>query len=698
MAESMPEPIDLVISLHRFDGGNYSAELRLSQPGKETDIHVGLNRPALVQFDFVGLEKLTNDPAAYGQALSISLFADQALLAAFAQARSKAQEERIPLRMRLVLGSSTPELHGLRWETLRDPAGDGPLFTQEGLLFSRYFSSLDWRPVSLRSRGQLRALAAVANPSNLGDYRLAAIDMDAELERVRQGLGEVPLKLLTGEDDQRATLENILETLRESEYDIFLLICHGALVRAEPSAQAEPWLWLEDSEGRVARVSGRELVSRMQELQIRPRLALLFSCQSSGSGAGDASTNEALAALGPRLAEAGIPAVIAMQGNISLGTVGEFMTVFMKELQRDGLIDRAVSVARGKVRQRNDYWMPALFMRLKSGRIWYDPGFNEEMQPFKWSFLLRKIEQQVCTPILGPGLIESLLGSPGEVARAWAKEYHYPLEPSERESLPQVAQYLTVDQYPRAPYDGLQDYLQKAIQERYADSLPPELSQPRTRLDNLIMEVGAQRRKQNPLEPHRVLAELRLPIYITANFDNLLAAAIQELGNDPQVVLCPWNEYVDRKIPSIYDNEPGYQPSPERPLVYHLFGRLSEPKSVVLTEDDYFRFLTGVTRNHQRIPKDVLGALVDSALLMLGFHIDDWQFRVLFHSLLNQPGNTLRDDHPHIAVQLQPEEERTLDPRRAREYLERYYGDAKIRLFWGTVEDFIRQLAQQRGG
>jgi hypothetical protein len=81
---------------------------------------------------------------------------------------------------------------------------------------------------------------------------------------------------------------------------------------------------------------------------------------------------------------------------------------------------------------------------------------------------------------------------------------------------------------------------------------------------------------------------------------------------------------------------------------------------------------------------------------VLGFRIDDWQFRILFHSLLDQPGNTLRDDHPHIAVQLQPEEERTLDPRRAREYLERYYDDAKIRLFWGTVEDFISQLALQR--
>jgi hypothetical protein len=87
----------------------------------------------------------------------------------------------------------------------------------------------------------------------------------------------------------------------------------------------------------------------------------------------------------------------------------------------------------------------------------------------------------------------------------------------------------------------------------------------------------------------------------------------------------------------------------------------------------------------------VLGALVDSALLVPGFRIDDRQFCVLFHSLLDQPGNTMRDDHPHISVQIHPEEGRILDPRRAREYMERYYDEAKIRLFWGTVEDFISQ-------
>ena len=50
-----------------------------------------------------------------------------------------------------------------------------------------------------------------------------------------------------------------------------------------------------------------------------------------------------------------------------------------------------------------------------------------------------------CTPILGSGLTEWLLGSRGRSPR-WAETFGYPMDPNSRESLPQVAQYLAVDQ------------------------------------------------------------------------------------------------------------------------------------------------------------------------------------------------------------------------------------------------------------
>ena len=65
------------------------------------------------------------------------------------------------------------------------------------------------------------------------------------------------------------------------------------------------------------RGNGRQEVSwsrAVKEVQERPRLVMLVSCQSVGRGV-EATDDSVLAGLGPRLAEAGVPAVVAMQGN-----------------------------------------------------------------------------------------------------------------------------------------------------------------------------------------------------------------------------------------------------------------------------------------------------------------------------------------------------------------------------------------------
>ena len=317
----------------------------------------------------------------------------------------------------------------------------------EQILFSRYLSSGDWRPVKLRPKGELRALVAVANPSDLAKYKLATVDVAGELERARAGLGDIPVTTLSADPQAGpVTLNNLAARLRDG-FDILYLVCHGALVRGEPR------IWLEDDAGAAAVVSGTELVQRLQELAERPRLIVLASCQSAGAGEdAPGADGTALAALGPRLAEAGIPAVLAMQGQVTMRTVAQFMPVFFRELQRDGQIDRAMAVARGAIRTRDDAWMPVLIMRLKSGRIWYVPGFGDDRQAFeKWPALLRSIRRGQCTPIIGSNLGAALLGTSNEIAQRWAETYHFPMAPHQREDLPQVAQYLAVNQDAQLP-------------------------------------------------------------------------------------------------------------------------------------------------------------------------------------------------------------------------------------------------------
>jgi hypothetical protein len=682
----MKPSADLEISLHRHDAESYMVEFRYSQPDSDADIRLGQGEPALVRLDLDALQALAYDAAAYGKQLTESFFADSQVKEAFEKARASAQSLDAPIRLRLLFGPSAPELNNLWWETLLDLKDNSPLFTSENLVFSRYLSSLDWRPVRLRPKGELRALVVIANPSDLGEYNLAAVDVTGELKRAQENLGAIAVASLgSGQGDSRASLNGLIERLRavdEVSYDILYLVCHGALVKQEP------WLWLENDDGKVARISGTDLVIRLKELAQRPRLVVLASCESAGKSAG-----EALSALGPRLAQAGIPAVIAMQGKITMDTVAQFMPVFFTELQRDGQIDRAMAVARGAVRQRPDHWMPVLYMRLKTGRIWYTPGFTDKnAEKVKWPALLQSMKRKKLTPILGPGLFEPLFGSLREIAQRWAETYHYPMAPHERESLPQVAQFLAVNQAPIFPRVELEEYLLKEIPNQHREELPAELLQGSPSLDQLINAVGASRRARDPLEPNKILAQLPIPIYFTTNLDNMLGGALVEAGKDPQILLCPWNEYGEQ-AETIFDREEDYVPTPERPVVYHLFGRLAEPDSVVLTEDDYFDFLIGVTGNQALIPPVVRRVLTDSSLLFLGHQMYEWNFRVLFRSILSKQGGGRLDQYAHIAAQIDPEEGPIQAPDGARTYLEKYFSKGtEISIFWGSVQDFLSEL------
>ena len=147
--------------------------------------------------------------------------------------------------------------------------------------------------------------------------------------------------------------------------------------------------------------------------------------------------------------------------------------------------------------------------------------------------------------------------------------------------------------------------------------------------------------------------------------------------------------------------EPDYEPTPEKPLIYHLFGRSDLLHSLVLTEDDHFDFLTGVPGGMQKAPPVVRAALTKSALMFLGFHVDGWDFHVLLRSILYLGGrDRLNKKFPHVAVQIAPEEGRLLDTERARDYLQKAFGQVDLTIYWGSVNDFVRDLcdhARSRG-
>jgi CHAT domain/SIR2-like domain len=720
----MKPTADLEIGLHRWDADNYAVELRFRRPEDDSDISPVRG---YTQFDLTKLRELTRNVNAYGTLLTNTLFRDKEILNNF-ESIHKIAQGYMTLRLRLFIGPTAPELHSVRWETLLDPLdplSERRLATDENVLFSRYMSSSDWRPVRRRPRSNIQALVAIANPSDIESYQpngrpLTSINVAGELERAKASLKDIPITPLT----DKVTLRNIAARLREREYDILYLVCHGAFMEGKTR------LYLEGDDGSVAAASGEELVNTLSNLQSRPSLVILASCQSAGNANGGRSSGDGgvLAALGPRLAGVGIPAVLAMQGDVTMTSIEKFMPKFFEVLREHGQVDRAVAAARGEIQDRPDSWVPVLFMRLESGRIWSEPGFSGGDGKFsRWATLVRDISKGLCTPILGSGLLESFVGSSRETARRWAKTYHFPMSPFHREDLPQVAQYVSVKERDDVLREELVREMLKEITLRYRDSLPAELNGTGRVNDEQVTEVpedlkgtdaaklieamtlvGRQRcaghgaaadggGRQPLRDQHRILAHMPFKVIITTNPDELLVDALKEAGKAPKVELCRWknvlvNDQRDEiEWPRSYvEAEPNYEPTERRPLVYYLFGYLRCLDSLVLTEDNYFDYLIGITKNKDTHPSTVRKALSSTALLFLGFQLDDWDFRVLFRSLMAQEGR--RKGFTHVAVQIDPEEGRIIDPDRARRYLQKYFGDVDIDIYWGSVDDFIRDL------
>lgn len=668
---------ELELKLECVQADVYQVELRFINPGSEEET---TPKRALCSLNPLALLPLQQNPKAYGETLTDQLFHEQEIRSFYSQVKAAIESADQYLRIRLLVGSSAPELHALRWELLVDPDSKAQIATSEKLLFSRFMLSQDWRTVRLRPKAALQALVAVSAPSNLDKYNLAPVDLDGEIHRAQAALNGISLTIAG--QKQPLTL-NALDQMLRSGVDLLYLVCHGALINYQ-----EPYLFLQDEAGQVNRVPGDELAKRISEMQQPPRLVVLASCESAGTGQTVISSGMSMSvqtSLAPRLADAGVPAVIAMQGKISMKTIEIAMPVFFKALMEDGQIDRAMAVARGIVRDQPDAWMLALYLRLRGGRIWYEPGFGQgEDDSVKWKALINDITKGEFTPIIGWGLSEAVYGRAEELARQLALKNNFPMAPFQRGDLPLVLQFLSVNQSRSYIADALQIQMCEEIKARHQDLFNPRLS-----FEELSKKAG-HFQLQDQQDPYRILAALRTKIFITATPDNLLIQALEKAGKKPFSCYAIWKDNSERQAP--YKKEP----TVEEPMVYHIFGQFDKRESLVLTEDDYFDYLIGASLNQKKMPYMVKHALANQLLIFLGFQITDWSFRVLFRLIKSLGGKAAGEDYAHAAVQIDPEGDLIADVASARKYLkDYYYHKNKISIFWGGSDEFLCQLQQR---
>jgi hypothetical protein len=76
--------------------------------------------------------------------------------------------------------------------------------------------------------------------------------------------------------------------------------------------------------------------------------------------------------------------------------------------------------------------------------------------------------------------------------------------------------------------------------------------------------------------------------------------------------------------------------------------------------------------------------------------LTDWSFRVLFRLIQSLEGGSRRARMSHVGVQVNPDEYTMADVDKARRYLQKYFDqEGNVGLYWGSAEDFLKQLHTQ---
>jgi hypothetical protein len=290
-----------------------------------------------------------------------------------------------------------------------------------------------------------------------------------------------------------------------------------------------------------------------------------------------------------------------------------------------------------------------------------------------WLALLDSINNNQCTPFIGPEVCKPYLPTDKDIAKDWAKCHKYPLDDSSQ--LSRVAQYLTITKK-SLPKISLRDILE---------------------LQNLP-NFNSREHKDSP---YSVLARLNLPIYITTNYDKLMQICLKDSGKEPHSEFCIWNDWLrdyvkNVEFPTALNKT--YKPTVDNPIVYHLNGIVTFPESMVLTEKDYFDFLIYLSREGDQVfPSVIRTDLARNTYLFIGYRLEDTSFLAMFVGITTAIKRLEKRGEvgSSIAVQFNSSINQS-NRKEIEEYLNEYTNDLfNIRVHLGDPFEFSKELNQR---
>ncbi|MEO8562879.1 MAG: CHAT domain-containing protein [bacterium] len=271
----------------------------------------------------------------------------------------KAKGKATPASLRLVFSIEPPELQSLPWELLR-PAAGAAVAMREWMPVSRRYGSEQPAQAIEKIVEPLRLLIVVGCAKNDADVRWQE-ELHQILVVAAPQMHEVDFELFITHRYRKIELvQRLRETLDNFQPHVLHFIGHG---RAKtPQSQASLSLWDETSDDvnqhGVKAWGVTDIVTAIGKSQ--PRVVVLNACRSAAFGSSAGVYGFAAA-----LMDAGVAAVIGMQGDIPGKSAASFAAGLYASLLSGNAIDVAVTDGRKAIAGVStdgdrDWAMPAL--------------------------------------------------------------------------------------------------------------------------------------------------------------------------------------------------------------------------------------------------------------------------------------------------------------------------------------------------
>ena len=269
---------------------------------------------------------------------------------------ARQQNQGVRIRLRL---SDAPALADLPWEFLYDPTQSHFLAYSTVTPLVRYLD-LPNTVAPLAVQPPLKVLVMIANPR---DHSYSTLNVEEEWRKVQGALAVLETRgLVQVTRLEAATLSALQRQLRREQYHIFHFVGHGGFDSQTQSGV----LLLEDEQGRSRLVSGHYLGALLRD-HFSLRLALLNACEGARTSRADP-----FAGVAQHLVQQGIPAVIAMQFEITDQAAIALAHEFYSALADNYGVDAALAEARKALYAAGndiEWGTPVLYMRAQSGQL-----------------------------------------------------------------------------------------------------------------------------------------------------------------------------------------------------------------------------------------------------------------------------------------------------------------------------------------